>query len=657
MKRIEVPIVQLIVNPAINPRHGVDDDVSDLVAQIRANGFSDALWVRLAPSKPAKGKGKGKPKKSPSLYEVIDGSRRLRALRLVAADLKLKTVPCDVIEADDAKARELALAANVARSNLSPADEAQAFAALKLGGLPVSTIAARFAVPERRVQQRIALGTLAPVILDALRIGKIGIETAQAFTRTPARDRQEKLFTELEKKGQLHRHAINEALDGKGSVRATEGRARLVGIEAYAKAGGAINEDLFGDRTSLSNEKLLDKLFAERIEELVKQHKAEGWSWVKLLHEKGYSHTAYKYAKVEPKGTREESGQEKRARMELEAQHKALSAEYDALEDAEEFSPGGQERYDELRDVLEELDRKIAALKAAPFTPAQKAKLGVIIHVTDDDCEILLGRKTPEEARSDEKSASKKRAAKERAIEDAEEDDGMARTPREPEGLSYSEVVKQLLLVAARNDCKTALTQKPALAARLGLAHRISDVILENYGAPFVSIRETETGGEKFTAACEITAAIFKGCESFASIVAKLETLDAETIGTIDAVVTASLLRFGSLADADVRAVMAMIDPEIGMEGFKVDGDFLARLNREQLSLIAVECGKDVPKGKKPDMIAALLPMISEAGWLPAQLRTPSYRGPGSENFQPAENLAVECVTEVRPAQEEQEAA
>ena len=46
-----------------------------------------------------------------------------------------KQIPVDMIEADDHHAREIALAANVARPDLSPADESEAFTALHKGGL------------------------------------------------------------------------------------------------------------------------------------------------------------------------------------------------------------------------------------------------------------------------------------------------------------------------------------------------------------------------------------------------------------------------------------------------------------------------------------------------------------------------------------------
>jgi hypothetical protein len=45
MERILISLSQLVVNAAINPRHASDDDVSDLVAQIQSNGFTDALWA------------------------------------------------------------------------------------------------------------------------------------------------------------------------------------------------------------------------------------------------------------------------------------------------------------------------------------------------------------------------------------------------------------------------------------------------------------------------------------------------------------------------------------------------------------------------------------------------------------------------------------
>ena len=72
----------------------------------------------------------------------------------------------------------MALAANFARADMHPADEAVAFLRLKLGGMDEETIAAHFAVSERLVRQRIAIGALPAPIIAALREGGINLKDA-----------------------------------------------------------------------------------------------------------------------------------------------------------------------------------------------------------------------------------------------------------------------------------------------------------------------------------------------------------------------------------------------------------------------------------------------------------------------------------------------
>ena len=119
MKTISVEISKLMINPAINPRHSTGMTVEDLKAQIKANGFHQPLWVRPSPT-------------SGEDMEVIDGQRRLLALRELGG---YSHVPCIAFMVNDAEARELALAANVIRQDLSPADEAEAYYRLKLSGM------------------------------------------------------------------------------------------------------------------------------------------------------------------------------------------------------------------------------------------------------------------------------------------------------------------------------------------------------------------------------------------------------------------------------------------------------------------------------------------------------------------------------------------
>lgn len=638
MNRLEIALDKLVINPAINPRHASDDDVSDLVAQIRANGFTDPLWVRPAPD------GSG-------CFEVIDGSRRLRAAHQVADELNLTTLPVDVMEADDARARELALAANVARAALSPADEAKAFSALKLGGMAEAEIAAHFAVPLRRVQQRIALGQLPEVILDALRAGSIDLDTARAFTLSPSREAQIKAFGDGRN---LSAWRVRAALTA-STVDADDARARFVGLDAYRAAGGGVSEDLFSNEAYLDNEALLQRLFDDKLTATVAALKDEGWSFVKVLTGKTY-YEALNYEAVKPKGKRALTAEEEAEIAALEAELRAAADAYDTIEAAiearDDFASEAKEaEMERLADVISNAQDRLDALRATPWTAKQMASLGVLIRVPPTwpgrgRVEVLRGRKAA--------AKSKTKAVPNDDRDDDRDDDGgddegrgdegdgdkaAAAAPARPAG--FSEAVEQLLVDAATDALKLAMVRdKPALAARLGLAARVQHWLRQNLDGyhsepPFATTsdwRRPREGGAAFAQVKAAALARFGAAPEFADILAVLETLSAPEIIGLEAALAADQLSFTALRNPDVRTLITVLDPAMGAEGFAVDEAFLQRLSREQIALITAEIAPaaPVPKGKKPDMIAAALPLISASGWLPEQLRTPSYAGPGS---------------------------
>jgi hypothetical protein len=119
----------------------------------------------------------------------------------------------------------------------------------------------------------------------------------------------------------------------------------------------------------------------------------------------------------------------------------------------------------------------------------------------------------------------------------------------------------------------------------------------------------------------------FDTCDSFAEVMAVLETLTPEQTILLDGVITAVTFEIAAFKNTDAQAVINMVDPDMRAEGFAPDAEFFGRLSREQLLQVSVEITPDAPikKDKKPDMIAALLPHVQASGWLPRQLRTPSY--------------------------------
>lgn len=211
---------------------------------------------------------------------IVAGGCRLRAIQLIAERSKhhpFSTVPVK-LAADAAEAEDWASAENAAREDMTPADEIRAFGRMKTRGATVPEVALAFAVTEARVYQRLALAGLPDSVLDALAAGEISLGTAKAFTLSD--DEALTLGILDQVKGQaVSETAIKNALHP-DALKASDRRAKFVGVEVYEAAGGAVTRDLFSDEAFLASPALLDRLFAEKLDaagaDLVE---AQGWAW------------------------------------------------------------------------------------------------------------------------------------------------------------------------------------------------------------------------------------------------------------------------------------------------------------------------------------------------------------------------------------------
>ena len=105
-KVLQLPVSEIVPNPH-QPRTEFDySDITSLAESICQNGILQPLSVRKV--------DKG--------YELIAGERRLRAAKLV----KLKYVPCIVLNISERTSAILALVENIQRQDLSFFDEANA---------------------------------------------------------------------------------------------------------------------------------------------------------------------------------------------------------------------------------------------------------------------------------------------------------------------------------------------------------------------------------------------------------------------------------------------------------------------------------------------------------------------------------------------------
>lgn len=172
-----------------NPRT-VIDNVDDLKASIKANGLLQPIVVR--------GNQKNKH------WKVVAGSRRFKACK----ELGLDSIPCIVIEADDARAYELATAENIVRENMTAVDEANAVSKLFAQGKSRTEIAAMFGKTARWAEGRRRIAELGGKAMEYLAAGKINLGHAEVLTMCRPEDVESWLSPATWKSPEELKHAI-----------------------------------------------------------------------------------------------------------------------------------------------------------------------------------------------------------------------------------------------------------------------------------------------------------------------------------------------------------------------------------------------------------------------------------------------------------------
>ncbi|QPI72220.1 ParB/RepB/Spo0J family partition protein [Sphingobium sp. Cam5-1] len=246
MKLEFIPLDKLVVSKA-NMRYGRKaPDVSDILPTVRSRGVIQPVIVR--PNCAA-------PKAEDGAYEIIAGSRRFHAARIVAeerraardgaaeADADMALLPCAILDAgDDAAAVEASLIENLARLDPDEVTQWETFTRLVKEGRKVEDIAATFGLPDLAVRRVLALGNLLPAIRELYRREEIDATTVRHLTM--ASKSQQKAWLALADDPDSYvptGHQLKAWLFGGQSIPA---RHALFDIEA---SGLATVADLFGD--------------------------------------------------------------------------------------------------------------------------------------------------------------------------------------------------------------------------------------------------------------------------------------------------------------------------------------------------------------------------------------------------------------------------
>ena len=167
-----LPLHRVEPNPD-QPRQDFDEEeLAALAESIRVHGVLQPLTVREA--------GGG-------YYQIIAGERRWRASRMAG----LTDVPAIVIEADDRKAKELALIENLQRQDLNSVEEALGYQSLMNEfGLTQEEAAQRVGKSRSAVANALRLLTLDEKVLDMLRAGELTAGHAKAILMLKSEKKQ-----------------------------------------------------------------------------------------------------------------------------------------------------------------------------------------------------------------------------------------------------------------------------------------------------------------------------------------------------------------------------------------------------------------------------------------------------------------------------------
>ena len=214
------------------------------------------------------------------------------------------------------------------RADMHPADQVEAFARLVSQGSTAAEIAARFGMSERAVEQRLRLGNVSPMLLEAYREGNTNLDTLKAFALTTDQKLQEEIWNNLhETRGYVGDYLVREILLDE-HIRGSARIAEFVGVEEYEKAGGRVTRDLFASEDNhgiwLENPALVYDLADRKLAAIADELK-EDWKWVEFDLEFGYEKES-KFNKIYPvKGelTPDEKASMKELTSRLEQIHEA----------------------------------------------------------------------------------------------------------------------------------------------------------------------------------------------------------------------------------------------------------------------------------------------------------------------------------------------
>jgi ParB family chromosome partitioning protein len=366
----DIPFNKLVLSQSNVRRLKTGVSIEDLAEDIARRGLLQSLNVR--PVLDTAGTETG-------TFEIPAGGRRYRALeRLVKQKRLVKTAPIPCIVRSpgaEISAEEDSLAENLQRVALHPLDQFRAFKALCDQGAGEEEIAACFFVAPAVVKQRLRLASVSEKLLGIYAEDGMTLEQLMAFTVSTDPVRQEQVWEALQQSYSKEPYLIRRQLT-ESAVRASDRRARFVGLDAYKTAGGVLLRDLFEEDGGgwLQDVALLDRLASEKLAAEAEKIAAKGWKWIEVAVDFRYGH-AHQLRRLD--------GVEVELTPDEQATFDTLTAEQAKLEREYE---GADELPDEVDARLGEIETALAAFENRPvhYEPIEIARAGVFVSIDAD---------------------------------------------------------------------------------------------------------------------------------------------------------------------------------------------------------------------------------------------------------------------------------
>jgi ParB family chromosome partitioning protein len=588
-------------------------------------------------------------------YLVSAGEGRRQALRLLAkrkALAKGAPVRCVVDTTNDPA--EVSMDENLSREPMHPADQFEAFKDLaERKGYGAEEIGARFGVKPEIVRQRLRLGAVAPALLDLYREENLTLDQVMAFAVNPDPERQLQVYAQLPL-GNRQPFAIRRAMT-ETKVAADDRRVQFVGLDAYVAAGGPVLRDLFTPENEgwVEDVVLLDRLVAEKLADIAQTVRDdEGWKWSAAHIDFPHGHGCSRVWERLRKRTAEEA----------EAINALIAEDADLTEQWADVDPPPPEvaaRFEAIRDALDAYGDEYG------YDPVEKARAGVFVVLSPyGEARIDRGFVRPEDEPAPEPDA-------EAEIEDAGpdgpfgpgDDDGDDEEDREggeddearaggeveePAGDPAAPLPDRVVaeLTAHRSAAlRDALAQNPDLA-QVALVHALVSRVFGMGGtATCLDIRWGSRDLSQFGEGIDDSPAgmavaerhrlwarqmptqtedfwdfvVGLDCDSRANLLAHCVSL------TLDGVKSWERRPLSVLAHVETLATALDLDMRAYWKPTAVR--YLDRVTKAHIVAavsdgVSGEAAGRLAGLKKPDMVAAAEPLLVEAGWLPAVLRT-----------------------------------